>query len=275
MTSFRIEVAFFFPGRPLSLEGEERSRHLGDRTFDFYLFFRHPLFGVLLHRAGACGEEEHSSALRDHLLQGRTIRENRTGLTAFMRTALAAGASFLVATGTAEAQKQGGSITVGLELDIPGLDPLKVGVVRYLGANRGGGDLRHADRSRRQRRAGAEAGAVLGHIPTISRPGLYKLRPDVKFHDGTPFNAQAVNENFDRQEGSCQQVPLRVLHLRLPPCAGARRVYAHRHTCAIPQWASPAQATIQSSNNRRPLADRLESQGDDYNRNPVGTGRTS
>ena len=30
--------------------------------------------------------------------------------------------------GPANAQKQGGSITVGLELDIPGFDPLKVGV---------------------------------------------------------------------------------------------------------------------------------------------------
>ena len=31
-------------------------------------------------------------------------------------------------TSPAHAQKQGGSITVGLELDIPGFDPLKVGV---------------------------------------------------------------------------------------------------------------------------------------------------
>ena len=40
------------------------------------------------------------------------------------------GAAFGVATlaGAAHAQKQGGSITVGLELDIPGFDPLKVGV---------------------------------------------------------------------------------------------------------------------------------------------------
>src|SRR6267154_980479 len=30
--------------------------------------------------------------------------------------------------GAANAQKQGGSITVGLEADIPGFDPLKVGV---------------------------------------------------------------------------------------------------------------------------------------------------
>ncbi len=40
------------------------------------------------------------------------------------------GTAFGVAlfAGAANAQKQGGSITVGLELDIPGFDPLKVGV---------------------------------------------------------------------------------------------------------------------------------------------------
>src|SRR5262244_4287278 len=36
------------------------------------------------------------------------------------------GAAFSISS--ALAQKQGGSITVGLELDIPGFDPLKVGV---------------------------------------------------------------------------------------------------------------------------------------------------
>ncbi len=49
-------------------------------------------------------------------------------LNAVFRTALVVGASLLIAGGTAVAQKQGGSITVGQELDIPGFDPLKVGV---------------------------------------------------------------------------------------------------------------------------------------------------
>src|SRR5471030_610759 len=42
----------------------------------------------------------------------------------FLSTAL----SIALWPGPASAQKQGGSITVGLELDIPGFDPLKVGV---------------------------------------------------------------------------------------------------------------------------------------------------
>src|SRR3954463_6815089 len=37
-------------------------------------------------------------------------------------------AAFSAASAPASAQKSGGTVTVGLEIDIPGLDPLKVGV---------------------------------------------------------------------------------------------------------------------------------------------------
>ena len=41
---------------------------------------------------------------------------------------LGIGIAVLVSSSPGQAQKPGGSITVGLELDIPGFDPLKVGV---------------------------------------------------------------------------------------------------------------------------------------------------
>ena len=49
-------------------------------------------------------------------------------LRAFARTVLGAAVGAALFAGPAIAQEQGGSITVGLELDISGFDPLEVGV---------------------------------------------------------------------------------------------------------------------------------------------------
>src|SRR3954466_13962832 len=96
--------------------------------------------------------------------------------------------------GPAAAQKPGGSITVGLELDIPGFAVVKVGVF---------------DTS-----AETAAAAIFDTLTTLDDKGTpqpklalswsstpdfktwtFKLRPSVKFQDGTPFNAAAVKAN--------------------------------------------------------------------------------
>ena len=122
----------------------------------------------------------------------------------------------------ASAQKQGGSITVGLELDIPGFDPLKVGVYRYRRADRGRGDFRHPDQSRRQGRAAAKTRAVL-----VFLRGLQDLDLQAAARRQVPrrhaVQCGSRQGQFRPAEGSRQQVPLRLLSRRDQQRAGARR----------------------------------------------------
>src|SRR5258708_16637965 len=110
-----------------------------------------------------------------------------------MLTRIFLGATFGLAllASPASAQKPGGSITVGLELDIPGFDPLKVGVF---------------DTS-----AETAAAAIFDTLVGLDDKGqpvpqlalswahsddfktwTFKLRQGVQFHDVTPFNAESA-----------------------------------------------------------------------------------
>ena len=141
---------------------------------------------------------------------------------ALARIFLVAGFGVALSAMPANAQKAGGSITVGLELDIPGFDPLKVGVFDTA--------------------ALTAAAAIFDTLTSLDDNGepqpklalswthsddfktwTFKLRPGVKFHDGTPFNAASGQGEFRPAEGSRQQVPLRLLHRLRQRRAGARR----------------------------------------------------
>jgi peptide/nickel transport system substrate-binding protein len=195
----------------------------------------------------------------------------RAPLNAILRTAFVAGASLLLASGMAEAQKQGGSITVGLELDIPGFDPLKVGVfdtAALTAASAMFETLTHLDD-----KGEAKPKLALSWAPSDDfKTWTFKLRPGVKFHDGTPFNAEAYKANFDRQKDPANKCRCAFY------ISGVKDVQAPDELTLVYHLADPAvnfPALLVSYSNQNgavqsPTA--WKTKGDDYNRNPVGTG---
>ena len=175
-----------------------------------------------------------------------------------------------LSAGPVSAQKQGGSITVGLEFDIPGFDPLKVGVF---------------DTSTE-----TAAAAIFDTLTTLDDKGepqpklalywihsedfknwSFKLRPGVKFHDGTPFNAQAVKENFDRQKDPANKCRCAFYIAYIHDVEAADEMTAVFHL-NDPQVNLPALMSLQNSNEVMQSPTAWKTKGDDYSRNPVGTG---
>src|SRR5512138_2462974 len=104
---------------------------------------------------------------------------------------IAVAAAIGLAATPALAQKKGGTLTVGIELDIAGFDPLKVGVYDTspnIAASLFLEQLTRLDENGKPKPSLAVSWTHSDDFKTWT----YKLRPDVKFSDGTPFNAQAV-----------------------------------------------------------------------------------
>ena len=184
----------------------------------------------------------------------------------FLVTAFAFG----VCASPASAQKQGGSITVGLELDIPGFDPLKVGVFdtsAEIAASSIFDTLTYLDDK-------GEPQPKLALSWTHSddyKIWTFKLRPGVKFHDGTPFNAQAVKENFDRQKDPANKCRC-AFYISFIHDVQAPDELTVVYNLNDPSVNLPAIITVQGVNFVIQSPTAWKTRGDDYNRNPVGTG---
>ena len=170
----------------------------------------------------------------------------------------------------AAAQTRGGSVTIGVEQDIAGFDPLTVGVFD----------------------TGQEAAAVL-IFETLTRlgddgrpiPGLalswqhsadfktwtYKLRPGVKFQDGSPFDAQAVAFNVERMldpKNHCR-CAFYISFIDHVEAADALTAVFH---LKYPQPNLPALMAPATSTNVVQSPKAMQEMKEAYNRHPVGTG---
>jgi peptide/nickel transport system substrate-binding protein len=176
----------------------------------------------------------------------------------------------LLATSVAQAQKRGGSLTVGLELDIAGFDPLKVGVFDT-SANMAAALIFDTLTSLDEKgEAQPKLAASWSHADDY-KTWTFKLRPGVKFHDGTAFDAQAVKFNFDRQKDPknkcrCAFYIAFIKEVQAPDASTAVFVLTD------PAVNLPKILAFASSNNVMQSPAAMQAKGDDYNRNPVGTG---
>ena len=102
-----------------------------------------------------------------------------------------------------------------------------------------------------------------------NKVAVFKLRPGVKFHDGTPFNADAVVATVKRHLAPETRSPTKFL---LGPLAGAEKVddltVAYKWSQAyVALWAA---FLISYCSPQSPEA--VKKHGDKFGRNPVGTG---
>ena len=176
----------------------------------------------------------------------------------------------LLGRGAAQAQKRGGSLTVGLELDIAGFDPLKVGVFDT-SANMAAALLFDTLTSLDDKGEAQPKLALSWSHAEDYKTWTFKLRPGVKFHDGTVFDAQAVKFNIDRQKDPKNKCRCAFY------IAFLKEVQAPDPLTAIfvltdPSVNLPKIMAFASSNNVVQSPAAMQGRGDDYNRNPVGTG---
>ena len=170
----------------------------------------------------------------------------------------------------AAAQKPGGSITVGLELDIPGLDPLKVGVYDTAAETAAAlifDTLTTLDDSGKAVPKLAESWSHSDDYKTWT----FKLRPGVKFHDGTPFNAQAVAFNYARQKDPNNHCRC-AFYIQFINKVEAVDDLTVAFQLRDPSVDLPALISPSAVNNPIHSPAAIQKLGDDYNRNPVGTG---
>jgi peptide/nickel transport system substrate-binding protein len=179
-------------------------------------------------------------------------------------------ALILLAGPAMAAPKQGGTVTLGTELDIPGFDPLKVGV--YDTAATSAAALLFDTMTRLDNNGNPEPRlADSWSHSTDYKTWTFKLHPGVTFSDGTPFNAAAVKFNYDRMldpKNHCR-CAFYISNIKQVEAPDALTVIYRLHDPSVDLPAGLA-ASVVINVFHSPTA--IEKLGADYNRHPVGTG---
>ena len=163
----------------------------------------------------------------------------------------------------------GGTLRMAHELDAAGFDALKARAA--IGA---GGNAASLVMEKLFERGGqGELVPILGLSATPSDDGkawTIRLRQNVKFHDGTPFDADAVVQHWQRLLDPANRYRGRIF---LVPIAGVEKIDAHTVRFNLNHPWLPFTAVLTGS---RGFTSRIPSPravtNDTQNQNPIGTG---
>ena len=168
------------------------------------------------------------------------------------------------------AQTRGGKVTLAVEQDIAGFDPLIVGV--YDTGQEATAALIFETLTKLDDNAKAKPALALSWTSTPDfKNWTFKLRPGVKFQDGSPFNAEAVAFNYKRMmdpKNHCRCAFYLTAIASVEP-VDELTVTFHLRDPAVEFPALIAPSTV-TNVLHSPKA--VQEMGEAYNRHPVGTG---
>ena len=176
----------------------------------------------------------------------------------------------LLAIASAQGGRRGGTLTAAIDRDPPTMDPHRSGSA--------------VDRQVYQSLYDklVDTDAKLAIVPmlatswTISPDGktvTFKLRPGVKFHDGTPFNADAVKYNFERMKFDAKFPSNR--RSELGPLASVAAVDPLTVQLTLERPYSPLLYVLTDRSGMMVSPAAAQKAGLDYALHPVGTGAFS
>ena len=181
---------------------------------------------------------------------------------------LVLGAGLRPAFGAGEKPRSGGHLRVAYALEPTSLDPA---------VGRSGGDIYYVramfDALVDADQAGSPSPATslaTGWTIADDPPSItFALRQGVKFHDGTPFDAEAVKFNMDRMMDPATKATPRS---SLAPIASVEAVDAHTVRFNLKQPWGPALGTLSDRAGLMSSPTAIRKLGLDYGWNPSGTG---
>jgi peptide/nickel transport system substrate-binding protein len=191
------------------------------------------------------------------------VFSRRFGLAAALAVGLAA------APVLAQAPVRGGTLTIGVESDFEGFDPIRAGV--YSNSTVTAASLFYETLMRLDDKGNLIPALALSmNANEDGTVWIAKLRPGVKFHDGTPFTAQAVADHFNRLLDPANRFAGRVY-------LAIEKVEAQDELTAVFKMRGPNAALAKTLAQPSVVTliisvKALNEKGPDYNRNPVGTG---